>query len=82
MLRACVCVRVRFISLTIVFLFEEGPQLVGSLLRRVLVLGELALLFLRDQLKYRLETYTTSTNVYNSMIICLCVSFALLAFFV
>lgn len=49
----------RFISLTIVFLFEEGPQLVGSLLRRVLVLGELALFFLRDQLKYRLETYST-----------------------
>lgn len=53
----CVCARVcaRFISLTVVFLFEEGPQLVGSLLGRVLVVGEPGLLVFRDQLKYRLE---------------------------
>lgn len=49
------CVCVCFISLTVVFLFEEGPQLVGSLLGRVLVVAELGLLVFRDQLKYRLE---------------------------
>ena len=48
-----------FIFLTVVFLFKEGPQLVGSLLGRVLVLGELALLLLRDQLEYRLERHST-----------------------
>lgn len=54
----CVC-------LTVVFLFKEGPQLVGSLLGRVLVLWELALLLLRDQLKYRLGRSSTQTNVYK-----------------
>lgn len=42
------------ICLTVVFLFKEGPQLVGSLLGRVLIFWELALLLLRDQLKYGL----------------------------
>lgn len=54
----CVCV-----CLTVVFLFKEGPQLVGSLLGRVLVLRELALLLLRDQLKYRLGRSSKQTNV-------------------
>lgn len=54
----CVC-------LTVVFLFKEGPQLVGPLLGRVLVLRELALLLLRDQLKYRLGRSSTQTNVYR-----------------
>lgn len=79
---------VRCTSLTVVFLFEEGPQLVGSLLGRVLVLGELALLVLRDQLKYRLEIHGTKTNVYKTpkrvrgvWILCSCSSAVLLAFF-
>lgn len=53
---------VRFISrcivcfgLTVVFLLEESPELVGPLLGCVLILGQLALLLFWDQLKYGLR---------------------------
>lgn len=59
------------VRLTVVFLFKEGPQLVGSLLGRVLVLRELALLLLRDQLKYRLGRSGTQTKGYKCESLCL-----------
>lgn len=70
----CVCA----ICLTVVFLLKEGPQLVGSLLGRVLIFWELALLLLRDQLKYGLGRKSTQTNVYKYQ--SLSFSFVVLAF--